>query len=116
MPSVPSGPIQTLVLQPGLARNWQCPQTMPPAAHQAHEVVPARGHTVSFLPIVLGNTGSVYTTNGDVLRALGVTRATREQLLTSLSIHIISMHKIIRTRRQLEHQCMQQQLRRPGPP
>ena len=83
---------------------------------QLKSLLLARGHTVSVLPIVLGNTGSVYTTNADVLRALGVNRATRERLLTSLSIHAVtSMHKIIRTRRQLEHQCIQQ-LRRPDPP
>ena len=71
---------------------------------QLKSLLLARGHTVSVLPIVLGNTGSVYTTNADVLRALGVNRATKERLLTSLSIHaVISMHKIIRTRRQLEH-------------
>ena len=52
---------------------------------QLRSLLLANSHTVSVLPIVLGNTGSVYKANANVLRALGVNHATREHLLKALS-------------------------------
>ena len=62
---------------------------------QLRTLLLANSHTVSVLPIMLGNTGSVYKANANVLRALEVNHVTREHLLKALSIHAVtSLHKI----------------------
>ena len=64
----------------------------------------AEGHHVTQEVILLGSAGSVYKSTEASLAALGVDKATVHKLLAALSDHAISaLHKLIKTRRQLEH-------------
>ena len=76
----------------------------------------ARGYAVELVPIILGSMGSIYRSVDESLRRLGVAPARVPALLHALTLHAMQyVHKIIRTRRQLEHSSRQQQ-QRPDPP
>ena len=71
----------------------------------------AQGHTVRYLPIILGNAGCTYKSGEQALLALGISRPNVQRLHTRLMEHAISyLHTTIRTRRQLEHACAHQKL------
>ena len=66
----------------------------------------SKGHTVRYLPIILGNAGCTYKSGEQALLDLGISRSNVQKLHTRLMEHAISyLHRIVRTRRQLEHSC-----------
>ena len=71
----------------------------------------AKGHTVRYLPIIVGNAGCTYKSGEQALLALGISHPNVQKLHTRLMEHAITcLHKIVRTRRQLEHACQHPRL------
>ena len=67
-------------------------------------------------PIILGSMGSVFKSNEREIMTLGASRTECQHLLVKLSEHAVrNLHKIVKTRRQLEHSSRQARLR-PEPP
>ena len=70
---------------------------------QLRSLLTARGSKVTYLPVILETMGSTYHSTARALQQVGISPST-QALLRPLSIHAVtSLHRIVRTRRQLEH-------------
>ena len=71
---------------------------------QLRSLLSARGSKVTYLPVILETMGSTYHSTARALQQVGISQTSTQALLRPLSIHAVtSLHRIVRTRRQLEH-------------
>ena len=76
---------------------------------QLQAALQSYGYDVTLIPMVLGNTGTVYTTNLEGLMQLGMSRDKGKKLLGQLHTHAVTCtHNIVKSRRFLERQVLQQ--------
>jgi hypothetical protein len=81
---------------------------------QLQAALQSYGYDVTLIPMVLGNTGTVYTTNLEGLMQLGMSREKGKKLLAQLHTHAVACtHNIVKSRRFLERQVLQQRHHRP---
>ena len=74
---------------------------------QLRSLLTAQGRKVTYLPVILGTMGSTYHSTARALQRIGISHTSTQALLRRLSVHAIaSLHKIVRTRRQLEHSSL----------
>ena len=72
---------------------------------------------VRCLPITLGNSGAIYRITESSLLQLGISHKAAQSLMLKLSDHAARyLHKLIKTRRQLEHPGLHAYVREPPDP
>ena len=71
---------------------------------QLQSLLMDKGFKVTCLPIILGNSGAIYSTTESSLLQLGISHKAAQSLMLKLSDHAARyLHKLIKTRRLLEH-------------
>ena len=76
-----------------------------------------KGFKVTCLPIILGNSGEIYSTTESSLLQLGISHAAAQSLMLRLSDRAARyLHNLIKTRRQLEHPGSHAYAREPPDP
>ena len=84
---------------------------------QLQSLLMDKGFKVTCLPIIPGNSGANYSTTESSLLQLGISHKAAQSLMLKLSDHAARyLHKLIKTRRQLEHPGSHAYVREPPDP